>query len=61
MSRVLVWDDNFNGIVIHLNHRDVHSLLFASAPRRVAHRIRETDGWNVTWVSSRDNDFNRGL
>lgn len=52
------WADNFNGIDVHLKHRDVSFLAISRAPypKLAAHRQRM--GWTFKWVSSFGNDFN---
>ena len=51
--------DNFNGIDIHLNHRDVTLLAISKAPVNKLEAYRARMGWNFKWVSSFANDFNR--
>ena len=51
--------DNFNGIDIHLKHRDVTLLAVSHAPLKKLKAYQERMGWNFTWVSSFRNDFNR--
>jgi predicted dithiol-disulfide oxidoreductase (DUF899 family) len=53
------WVDNFNGISVHLNHRDVTMVLVSKAPLVVLQRYQERMGWTIKWVSSFDTDFNR--
>jgi predicted dithiol-disulfide oxidoreductase (DUF899 family) len=52
------WADNFNGIGVHLAHRDVTLLAVSRAPldRLMAYRSRM--GWTFPWVSSLGSDFN---
>ena len=52
------WADNFNDIIIHLNHRDVMMLAISRAPLQQLQEFRKRMGWNFRWVSSYDNDFN---
>ena len=52
------WADNFNDIIIHLNHRDVTMLAISRAPLQQLQEFRKRMGWNFRWVSSYDNDFN---
>ncbi len=51
--------DNFDGINIHLEHRDVTLLAIsrASLPKLQAYQARM--GWHFKWASSLRNDFNR--
>ena len=51
--------DNFNGIDIHLKHRDVTLLAVSQAPLKNLKAYQERMGWNFNWVSSFGNDFNR--
>ena len=53
------WADNFNGIIVHLNHRDVTFVAVSRAPRAALAAYEKRMGWSFTWVSSRDSDFNR--
>lgn len=53
------WVDNFDGIVAHLNHRDVTFILVSKAPLQTLQAYRKRMGWSVKWVSSFGNDFNR--
>jgi predicted dithiol-disulfide oxidoreductase (DUF899 family) len=52
------WADNFDGIGVHLAHRDVTFLAVSRAPldRLMAYRNRM--GWTFPWVSSLGSDFN---
>ncbi len=53
------WTDNFNGIDVHLNHRDVTFVLVSRAPLTTLQAYQKRMGWSVKWVSSLDTDFNR--
>ncbi len=53
------WVDNFDGIVVHLNHRDVSFALVSRAPIATLEAYKNRMGWSVRWVSSLSNDFNR--
>ena len=53
------WVDNFDGIEVHLNHRDVSFVLVSRAPIARLQAYRQRMGWHVTWVSSLPSDFNR--
>lgn len=53
------WVDNFDGIVVHLRHRDVSFALVSRAPIEILEAYRRRMGWRVTWVSSLHTDFNR--
>ncbi len=52
------WADNFDGVGVHLAHRDVTFLAVSRAPldRLLAYRSRM--GWTFPWVSSSGSDFN---
>jgi predicted dithiol-disulfide oxidoreductase (DUF899 family) len=52
------WADNFNGIVVHLNQRDVTMIAVCKAPYSKIGEYKKRMGWNFKWVSSYDNDFN---
>ncbi len=53
------WADNFNGIVVHLAHRDVTLLAVSRAPLAKLDAFKKRMGWRFKWVSSFGNDFNR--
>ena len=53
------WADNFNGIDVHLAHRDVTLLAISSAPLEKIEAYRRRMGWSFKWVSSAGCDFNR--
>jgi len=53
------WVDGFDGIVVHLNHRDVSFVLVSRAPLEVLQAYRRRMGWRVKWVSSLHTSFNR--
>jgi predicted dithiol-disulfide oxidoreductase (DUF899 family) len=52
------WADNFNPIVVHLNHRDVTFVAISRAPLDKIERFKKRMGWNFQWVSSGRSDFN---
>lgn len=52
------WADNFNGIDIHLNHRDVTLALVSRAPLANIENYRKRMGWSLPWYSSDGSDFN---
>ena len=52
------WADNFNGIVVHLNQRDVTMIAVSRAPYNKIDAYKKRLGWNFKWVSSFDTDFN---
>src|SRR5881296_2215814 len=53
------WTDNFNGVDVHLNHRDVSFVLVSRAPLPTLQAYQKRMGWSVKWVSSFHTDFNR--
>ena len=53
------WADNFNGIPIHLNHRDVTFTAVSRAPLAKIEAYKKRMGWSFPWVSSYGSDFNR--
>jgi predicted dithiol-disulfide oxidoreductase (DUF899 family) len=52
------WADNFNGIAVHLNHRDVTFLAISRAPLANLQSYAKRLGWNFPWYSSGGTDFN---
>jgi predicted dithiol-disulfide oxidoreductase (DUF899 family) len=52
------WADNFDGVGIHLAHRDVTFLAASRAPLGQLQAYRERMGWSFPWVSSFGSDFN---
>ncbi len=52
------WADNFNGLGIHLNHRDVSLVAISRAPLEKLEAFKRRMGWSFKWVSSGGNDFN---
>lgn len=55
------WADNFNGIDIHLKHRDITFLAISRAPLAKIEAYKKRMGWSFKWVSSFDTDFNFDL
>ena len=55
------WADNFDPIVVHLNHRDVSFAAISRAPLAKLERFRQRMGWHFRWVSSGGSDFNYDL
>jgi len=51
------WADNFNGIPIHLNHRDVTFTAVSRAPLVKISAYKKRMGWSFPWVSSHGTDF----
>lgn len=53
------WADNFNGIGIHLNHRDITLVAVSRAPFKKLQAYKKRMGWHFKWFSSFESDFNR--
>ena len=53
------WADNYNGMLVHLNHRDVTFVTVSRAPLEKLQAFKQRMGWEFKWVSSHGNDFNR--
>ncbi|HEU0221388.1 MAG TPA: DUF899 domain-containing protein [Paracoccaceae bacterium] len=52
------WADNFNGIGIHLAHRDTALVAVSKAPFAKLDAYRRRMGWSFPWYSAHDTDFN---
>jgi len=52
------WADNYNGIIVHLKHRDVTLVTISRAPLAQLEAFKKRMGWSFKWVSSFNNDFN---
>jgi len=52
------WADNFNGIVPHLDARDVSLVAVSRAPLAKLQSQARRFGWTFKWVSSSGSDFN---
>jgi len=52
------WADNFNGIGVHLNHRDATFAAVSRAPLAKLDSFKKRMGWSFKWVSSGRTDFN---
>lgn len=52
------WADNFNGIVPHLNRRDVTFVAISRAPLAKLQVFATRLGWSFKWLSSYGSDFN---
>lgn len=53
------WADNFNGINIHLNHRDINLVVVSRARLETLEAYKRRMNWSFRWVSSFGSDFNR--
>jgi predicted dithiol-disulfide oxidoreductase (DUF899 family) len=51
--------DNFNGIIVHLNHRDVTMVAVSKGPFEKLEAYKKRMGWTFKWVSFSGSDFNR--
>lgn len=52
------WADNYNGIVPHLNQRDVTLVAVSRAPLAKLQAFAQRLGWTFNWVSALGSDFN---
>ena len=52
------WADSFNGMPVHLAHRDASLVAVSSAPYAQIEEYRQRMGWLFRWVSSAGSDFN---
>src|ERR1700693_879403 len=52
------WADNFNGIGVHLNHRDVTFVAISRAPLAKIEPFKKRMGWNFMWGASFHRAFN---
>jgi predicted dithiol-disulfide oxidoreductase (DUF899 family) len=53
--------DHTDGMLAHLEHRDVSFVAVSRAPLADLERFRQRMGWKFRWVSSSGNDFNRAF
>ncbi|HXJ01422.1 MAG TPA: thioredoxin family protein [Micropepsaceae bacterium] len=52
------WADNFNGIAVHLAHRDVGFVAISRAPLPKLAAYEKRMGWSFKWLSSFGSHFN---
>lgn len=52
------WADNYNGVDVHLAHRDTALVAASRAPLSRIEAYRKRMGWTFRWVSSAPSDFN---
>jgi predicted dithiol-disulfide oxidoreductase (DUF899 family) len=52
------WMDNFNGITVHLNHRDITMVAVSLASYEKVAAYKKRMGWTFPWFSSVGSDFN---
>jgi len=57
--RCSFWADNFDGIDVHLAHRDTAFLAVSNTSLEKIAAYRARMGWRFRWVSSLGSDFNR--
>lgn len=53
------WADNYDGIGVHLAHRDVRLITVARAPLDKVNAYKQRMGWAFDWYSSYGSDFNQ--
>ena len=51
--------DHYNGIVVHLAHRDISFVTVSKAPIEMIEQFRKRMGWTFPWVSYGTTDFGR--
>jgi len=49
--------DHYNGLVLHLAHRDISFITISKAPIEQIEQFRKRMGWNFPWVSGAGTDF----
>jgi len=52
------WADNYNGVDVHLAHRDTALVAISRAPLEKLEAYKKRMGWSFRWVSSAPSDFN---
>ena len=52
------WADNFDSVIVHLNHSDVSMIAVSRAPYEKLAAYHQRMGWSFKWVSSFGSDFN---
>ena len=52
------WADSFNGVIVHLNHRDISMVAISRAPYAKLAAYQKRMGWSFKWLSSAGTDFN---
>ena len=55
------WADNFNGIDVHLAHRDTALAAISRAPYAELAQYKSRMGWSFDWYSSEGSEFNYDL
>lgn len=51
--------DHYNGLVVHLAHRDISLVTVSKAPVEKIGAFRKRMGWTFPWVSAEKTDFGR--
>ena len=57
--RCSFWADNFDGIDVHLAHRDTTFIAASNTSREKIDAYKARMGWRFKWVSALGGDFNR--
>ena len=52
------WADHYDGVQVHLAHRDVAFTAISRAPLAKIEKFKRRMGWKFRWVSSSGTDFN---
>jgi predicted dithiol-disulfide oxidoreductase (DUF899 family) len=52
------WADHYDGMLVHLDHRDVSFVVVSRAPLAKIEAFKRRMGWRFGWVSSSPTDFN---
>jgi predicted dithiol-disulfide oxidoreductase (DUF899 family) len=55
------WADNFNDVIVHINHRDASMVAISRAPLSKLEAYEKRMGWSFKWLSSAGTDFNEDL
>ena len=53
------WADNYDRVIVHLNHRDISMVAISNSALSNLENYRARMGWSFKWLSSLGNDFNR--
>jgi predicted dithiol-disulfide oxidoreductase (DUF899 family) len=51
--------DHYNGLVVHLAHRDISFVTISKAPTEMIEKFRKRMGWTFPWLSAAHTDFSR--
>jgi len=55
------WADNFDGIGVHLAHRDARLVAVSTAPFATLEAYRQRMGWSFPWYSAGGSGFNQAF